>query len=596
MISNTSIVVEEIAPARPAVPLTRAPQRSATRRTEPIDRRILILRLIVVGLALYALASHLMHSAGELGKMPFDDAYMFVRYARHWLAGDGFCWNVSDGPAYGTTSAAYLAVITGLRGMTDIADATLLTGASLAAGLAAALALCALGFIAPGGGKLKKAWIPLLVLPCLLPTHLFRYHSLTGMDATLSLFGNALLACAVAGWSRHHSLWRLALCLFAAWFSFLARPDNGLYSLVLPPLFILATERARWRHAVQYLILFSLLLLLDGLAKTILFGGFIPLPFFAKRGGFYDGYTGGWQWNAMAQMISFWRGSLPFLIVITLAISTKTMPFLSAIAFPIFATLAYYATVVQFMGWGARYYYPSLPFLVLGAFIALYHPGMPLLRSRWSLSWRAGVVLLITLPVFITPFVAGACGLWERVAMITPAARRAETIYRSRTGILLPPIGWWKSIREMTILLDRLPRNIVFAASEYGVIGARLPDLTIIDLAGLNDRNMSRNGFSEEYLFSRRPDVIWLPHPDYTGAVADILDCESFARDYEYYPGLYDYGLALDRQSPHFPAIRRRLEIEFERLYPDLTLSDHLAAPAGHGANGDSLAANGGDG
>lgn len=46
----------------------------------------------------------------------------------------------------------------------------------------------------------------------------------------------------------------------------------------------------------------------------------------------------------------------------------------------------------------------------------------------------------------------------------------------------------------MTALLERMPKGVVLAASEYGIIGSHFPDMTIIDLVGLHDRSLLRAG------------------------------------------------------------------------------------------------------
>jgi len=131
----------------------------------------------------------------------------------------------------------------------------------------------------------------------------------------------------------------------------------------------------------------------------------------------------------------------------------------------------------------------------------------------------------------------------------------------------------------MTALLERMPKGVVLAASEYGIIGSHFPDMTIIDLVGLHDKIIAQGGFSAKYVFSRKPDIIWFPHSDYTHEVAEILDSDTFALRYAYYPGAYDYGIALRKTSSLFSAMKMEAEEEFLRVYSGLRMSDYIAEP-----------------
>jgi len=544
-------------------------------------KHISALRAFTAGFAILGLAYFITTTLGELGHTSFDDAYMFTRYAKHWLAGAGFSWNPADGPSYGLTSVSYLFVITAVLGLTGCSDALALTGTSFVAGLLSSLALVLLGFLIQGSKWSRRSWMPVLVIPSLLLVPPFRYHSLTGMDTTLSLLANSLLACSVVGCNRRRSNPALALCLLSGYLSFLTRPDNGLYALLLPPLFFVATDRSLWRYSSRYAVFFILILGLDLVLKQSLFGGIVPLPFFAKSSGFYQGYLGAHKWNPMTAMLCFWIAALPSVLLIVSTATRRTLKLLVAIAVPVIATFGYYTTVTQISGGQARYYYPSLPFFLLGAFMALTSSteevdGPP--ASYGPLGWRVLIGLVVLLPV-LSPFRSMASRLWESSAIGTPTASRPNTQYRTSTGRNLPPLRWWNGIKEMTALLERMPKGVVLAASEYGIIGSHFPDMTIIDLVGLHDKIIAQGGFSAKYVFSRKPDIIWFPHSDYTHEVAEILDSDTFALRYAYYPGAYDYGIALRKTSSLFSAMKMEAEEEFLRVYSGLRMSDYIAEP-----------------
>ena len=124
-----------------------------------------------------------------------------------------------------------------------------------------------------------------------------------------------------------------------------------------------------------------------------------------------------------------------------------------------------------------------------------------------------------------------------------------------------------------------MPPRVTLAASEYGIIGSRYPDVPIIDLVGLHDPVLAHNGFDAAYIMSRKPDVIWFPHNHYTGAVAALRDDRAFQRDYAYYPAVFSYGIALRKTSPLFPQMLQAVDRVFAETYPGRRLADYRAEP-----------------
>src|SRR5689334_12623186 len=124
----------------------------------------------------------------------FDDAFMFTRYARHFLTAGTFSWNVADGPAYGLSSTLHLLVITALRAMTSWSDQHVVQVASTIPTIPACGVLAGIGFMVLRDGALRRAWAPLAIVPVLLLTPRVQFHSWTGMDTMLAFFCNAVLA------------------------------------------------------------------------------------------------------------------------------------------------------------------------------------------------------------------------------------------------------------------------------------------------------------------------------------------------------------------------------------------------------------------
>lgn len=296
----------------------------------------------------------------------------------------------------------------------------------------------------------------------------------------------------------------------------------------------------------------------------------MPLPFFAKRTGFYEGYLGGSKWNAMEYMLGFLRTSTPFLAISLLTISRKTFFQCFAIGITMMASFLYYASVTQIMGTNFRYYYPSLAFIIFGSFICVYSQS----RYQWwhsvrkTMGIRMGLLGAIVCILFSGSIRGKLTTMWER--NVIPHKTSASTplhLSTPRNNRLLPTLGWWKSIQEVSQLLKQLPSETVFAASEYGYLGSRFPDMTIIDLVGLHDRHIAHHGFDVEYILSRKPDLIWLPHPDYTGNISKMVTHPDFLLHYVFLPSAYEYGMALRRFSPLFSRIKKTFTREFFRVY-----------------------------
>ncbi len=542
------------------------------------------INILLAGIALFSLGLYIHQTRGSIGSAAVDDAYMITRYAKHWLTGDGFSWNKTDGPSYGVTSPAYLFVITAVLALTGPSDSVALTYTSYVAGLLSMLIIVYMGFLIKEESKWgQKLWIPLLVVPFIFFLPPFKFHSLTGMETTFSLLANSLLACSILITARQRSIVAFMFCLFSGVLSFATRPDNGIYALVLPPLFFLATDRSMRKYSVKYAIFFAFIAGSMLILYKFLFNDFFPLPFFAKSSGFYKGYLGVTSWNAMEHMIDFLTLALPYTTLIAITASKNTFARLAAIAITILATFSYYATVTQIMGWVARYYYPSIAFIFLATFLAVFNiePKSPIQAMCGALRRHMLVPSMVLLPLLLlVAFKPVIASQWEKYMVGIPYRFQSITQYQKSTNDQLPTLGWEESIFDMGKLLQHVPQEIVITASEHGWLSSQFPELTIIDLIGLHDRTITHYGFSAAYVISRQPDLIWFPHPDYTYEVAQILDNPTFIRDYEYYPGAWDYGIAINKKSVMYSAIKSEVSTEFSQIYSGLSLSDYLARPS----------------
>lgn len=540
-----------------------------------------VIRMMLIGFAICCLIFYLRFTKPISDFLSFDDAYMFLRYAKHWLSGMGFSWNPDEGPVYGITSVSYLLVITAVRGLTNLPDTLVLTTISFVAGLASVACLTIMGFAL--FKRLRRYYLPLLVIPSMVLSEVFAYHSgTTGMETTLALLFNSVLAAMAYLLAETRSTKYLILCLIAAYASFITRPDSGLYCLLLLPLLLIANDRRHWKVSLRYVLAFLALLCIDLLFKKAMFGDFLPLPFFSKDSGFFLGYIGTHQWNAAQYTFIFFRESLLYILAIVCFASRETLSRLIAILLPVLLTFGYFTRVVQIMGFQGRYYYPALSFLILAAFVAVnsYLDKSDLVpHGKFTLPILRPVIALVLLIILTSPLAERAVAkAWQKWIIGQPTHFKVETQYRTRATEKLPVISRRKADRAINTLLQHLPPDVVLAFTEHGRIGSENPATPIIDIVGLHDRHIAHNGFTADYLFARMPDIIWI-HPHYTHIIKEIIDNKEFWEKYDFYPNAYRFGLAVLKNSPASEDINRNLAKEFERIYPGRVLSDYKAEP-----------------
>ena len=513
---------------------------------------------------------------------------MFVRYADNFLSGYGVAWNRDGIQTYGTTSILYLFVVISLRWIFAGADSSrLLIYASACLGMISigSIAITCLQILRPN--LQRRYWVPVIAFFTLFlfsPT--FRFHATSGMDTTTSILANSFLCFASLRWVKRDTTLSLILTILAGYLTFLARPDNLIYALLFPPLCVLVLSegdrKTNWRH---FLAGIFLILLIDTVLKRLVFGDALPLPFYAKTSGYYEGYLGAYKWNPVIYLFDFARLVAILLVMTVLFVRANSAKYIVAFLTPVAITFGYYFSVVQVMGLEARYYLPAMPFFAIcafavwGCFIENAHGGLfeGLLGDKFI---RLKLIVLLVFLSFLQPAVVNYLGnLYQRMTLSFEQKYGSVTTYETDSKRLPPELGWWPSIQAMSGIVSDLPEGTKLAMSEYGYIGANAPGMYIIDPLGLNDPVFAHDGFSAQEFFGRKPDLIWLPHPDYTKIFASILDSEIFIREYDFYPGAFDYGVAVRRDSKNYEAIIEAFRLGWLENYPNLDMDSFLAHP-----------------
>jgi hypothetical protein len=264
---------------------------------------------------------------------------------------------------------------------------------------------------------------------------------------------------------------------------------------------------------------------------------------------------------------------------------------------PALLTFAYLTTVTQIMGFDSRYYMPYLAFFVVPALLVLDRRLVMLDRRLVMLDRRLGEVprawdaqkqwgpraaalhLLAAgavLAVCVWSVPTGVARVIDR-KLVKGNAVYEPAILVTAGDATLPEVPYLAAMWAVTdTLMAPLPAGVTIAASEVGYLGAHAPQATIIDAAGLNDTQIALHGFSMAALLARKPDVIWMPHPDYTYQRGLMLSDPALLQQYEVYADAANYGLAVRKDSPYRAQIEMRMLALWARLYPGQRMQDDL--------------------
>jgi len=511
----------------------------------------------------------------------FDDAYMFLRYAHNLLDGYGLRWNRGEPPVYGATSLPHVLVVALVRWAGPLlSNAAVLQISSGAAAvlLVVALVLTCARF-AQHPSLRRQGWFWGALLAALLAyTEPFQFHAQSGMDTMLAALANTILIYAALALAETPTIRRAVATGVAAYLAYLVRPDNALYALFVPPLCLTLGQplAASRRPLLAFAATLSVLIGLDLLLKFACLGTPIPLGVWVKRPHYYAGFAGEYTWNPLWFLSVFVLGLWAFigaLIVFTTRRSAR--PVLALLSLVV-VTFAAFFDVNQIMGHLGRFYFPSLPFVVVAAALSVDRFFLPPLEvTAPALAARLGGAAI---------FLLG--GAW---ALDAGGARyQARAVSQSLASLggfhvaakqPLPDVDSWTSSEEIGRFAHDAPKGTRFAMSEHGLCGALAPDAVIIDVLGLHDRDFALHGFRAAELWRRAPDVIWMPHPDHTQMIRDILDSARFWVDYDFYPDAFTYGVAVRRDGPRALELATRFRALWKARYPGFALDDYRAHP-----------------
>jgi hypothetical protein len=525
--------------------------------------RLAVFLTVLVWLALGAFFLH--------RPLHFDDAYMFYRYAVHMHGGFGMAWNINGGHTFGETSLLWGWFVWLLTFLPLQPGRLLIMGSWLWSGLAlgSISAAVAMNSVSLTQRRFLNVFpqvaIPLLITPC------FVMNGWTGMETMMALALNSLYAGLVLSWINRKAGWPwIVLVGFAA---FLARPESGILVVTLPVLAAAFLDKGRTARREMLLVLASLAVCLgaDLAICRFYFGYPLPLSFYAKGLHRYDGFLAPSS-RPLQSALEFLGSCGVFWIAIAALARRQTLRMCTVFLIPLALTIAYLLTVLQVMGFNARYYVPYYGLVII--------PGLLLVDEALAVgesSGRAVVAsldarrcfalasLLIAWGFSISPFVLSSLDYF----FASREFAYDQAVLTIPARVPLPVLGRPVTLERMgEDLLRPLPQGVTFAATEIGYPGAAAPQVNIIDMAALNDDYIAFHGFDSAQLLARQPDLIWMPLDTYTHDRASLFADPELLRDYIVYAGAFDLGLAVRKQSPFGAAIDQALRNAWQHSYP----------------------------
>ncbi len=527
---------------------------------QEIPSRFGIVLFIVVGTAILALA----FLSRFHGFKIYDDAYMYVRYADHIVAGHGMVWNVGAEAVYGVPSLAYLlfAVIP-FRQIFPDNPAAAIFSASFFVGLVflGLIFRLALRVMKPSIGH--KAYVMGFVMLALIATAVsLRGHFASGMETTLAMCYVTLMIGMVERMQQGKgNAWATGALMGIAWW---IGPSMLSFSLGIPMMMVLlnwkAADRAKWLRILVLSLAGTGLCLLAAHAIT---GAWLPSGHIARSAALQGpDYGEQHRWTALAELARFMARSWPAGLAIGMGAFIKwrrlgqgysALDKAMAVAMVVFVLLLCFLDL-QVMGAGQRFYYPLLPFLIYLGIRELLHlqenlrlgPGFQFRRVPANLE-RIGIVALSAVLLYY------GIDYGQSFKRSRPTDRLAVLDVGRSYEAEFP--NYWPRLDR----LDGLPEGLRIATTEAGIPAALYPQHTIDDLTGLNAPALVRDGLSAVTVLKHCPaDLIYVPNTNYAQLSQDLLSSAEFKRHYSLIPAQdlkAAMGVAIRKDSPYATAL-----------------------------------------
>lgn len=513
----------------------------------------------------------------------FDDAYMTIRYVNNFLDGHGLAWNPGT-QAFSTTTIFHWQMLSAMRlCLRELSDADLLKLSSFVSGLIAIglmVVVCARNAHSAALRNRYLTWGGLLC-PLLMFNDHFLYHSFSGMDTMVAVMCNTAVVGVALRAARVGTLRSLIPVVICSYLAYLTRPDSGLYAVGFPGLavWLLGERPGQFKRAMIFGVAIALVLIADMAIKMALWGDPLPLSFYMKSHTLKTGYAGVGDWNPVRYLLQFMSAAIPYLIILVIIADRANARLIAVCMIPVALTFGYFLTTVQVMGFRARFYFPALPLIVIGAGLAIDRyiaaRGDRLDFSPNALVLRVLIVLIALIGMPFAHYHLPRAYEARFVEQIPPID--SSRYYTTAAQEPLKTFEWWDSIVQMAHIAKRVPDGTSIAMTELGLVAAEARQIVLIDPTGLHDRYFAHNGFSIDEFLSRKPDLIWMPHGHYVAMLRDILEDDRFWSEYDFYGEMLNFGMAVRKDSPHRDQILSLLRESWEANYAGRDMQEFIA-------------------
>jgi hypothetical protein len=490
----------------------------------------------------------------------WDDALMFARYAHNLSTTGIWTWNMGEAPVFGMTELAYgwmVYIVSRINWW--LSPVQLVQYASTLFGVLWIIIIAlGLGGISVGLSHKQKQASRFLLIMALITISLsahtnLLHHFTSGMGTTTVLVYVTLY---IIGMMIYIHTPTRPLMVFMGIFGglgFVVRPDVMLFTVCVPiALWLFPTKQYTRQQAVLFGGITTITFIITLFIARLYFGVALPLPFFAKSGGIADGYLAN-QYVAVAinQLGAYIYSNRYLILLIIAGLVIHPKAFIKrmgglerGLIVGMLGYIGYYALfVTQIMPEYQRFYYPTLPILIWLAYLG----GLSMTERLWMLIpivWR-----FLRVPIRQVMMVSIiAVGM----IIVSDSIHQTHLFISQHHHTYYPPhdARWYKLAQFANI------DNINVATTEVGAVAVANFSWRVIDLAGLNDTNFALNGFSASVLLNDyRPDLLYLPYPDYIEMLEAITTHPTFMRDYTYFTAgqvRLPMGIAIRKDSPHY--------------------------------------------
>jgi len=407
-----------------------------------------------------------------------DDAYRYFHVAKNIYNGHGVRWNIVDAqPSQSFTSFLWILALVLVKGLSNLSFITIGKVLGL---ISSIVTLCVSSYFVYRKVQ-KNITQTAFVILGLITLPVFYFHTVNGMDTSLHMMFITLVSISfLLSWEE--SKYFRYFFLFSL-LAFLLRYDSVLF---LGVLYFTLLYRY-WNKKSDYIKTSIPILFLPGFlyfcGKLVYFGGIFPNSIYVKTAEtvispsgikyFIENFNRFFAIGAIAVICLYPYsriGQKNKYIILFLSILLQTL---------------FIIRIIPTVGQGGRFVFPYVPSFII--IIANFVIGTILSNGGKSLAEK--ILIIITI---------GALFLGIHLDSRYEHFRKMRRYASSR--VYDPVIG------KAFINVVPNPEDIVISTGESGAI-SYFSDFTLVDIWGLHDSYIAKNGIDPDYVFSYDPDV-----------------------------------------------------------------------------------------